>query len=100
MASCSKTKEKEMRDFGRIIEKIEKQRIKKISHFSQFSLGMCVEAALGKYQSNKGKIVLISPKKTSVIVEFANGKKARYFMNMKKNQEHINNLKITKKSNG
>ena len=86
-----------MKNFGKIIEKIEKERVNKISHFSQFSLGMFVEAALGKYQTNKGKIIGVSPKRTSIIVEFQNGTKVRYFMNKKKNKEHITNLRITKK---
>jgi hypothetical protein len=73
-----------------IIDQIESQRIKKISLLQEFTVGRTV-----KYKDKIGKVQSVSPKKTSVIVEFTDKTRKRFFMNKRANKETIEQLSLT-----
>lgn len=74
-----------------IIDRIEGQRIKKMNQIQSMKLGTIV-----KYQSQRGVIVEVSAKQTSVIVEFVDKTKKRFFMNKRKNSETLDSLSLHK----
>jgi len=77
-----------------IIDKIESQRIKKMNRLQEMSVGTQV-----KYREKIGLIIEVSPKQTSIIVEFADQTKKRFFMNKRKNHETLESLSLHKTLN-
>jgi len=73
-----------------IINQIESERIKKISLLQEFTVGRTV-----KYKNKIGKVQSVSPKKTSVIIEFTDKTRKRFFMNKRANKETIEQLSLT-----
>jgi hypothetical protein len=73
-----------------IIDQIESERINKISLLQEFTIGRTV-----KWKDKIGKVQSISPKKTSVIVEFTDKTRKRFFMNKRANKETIEQLSLT-----
>ena len=81
---------KQLSKLVEIIDQIESERINKINLLQEFTVGRTV-----KYKNKIGKVQSISPKKTSVIVEFANKTRKRFFMNKRANKETIEQLSLT-----
>lgn len=70
-----------------IIDKIENQRLGKMKKLEEMKIGTRV-----KHKNKTGTIIEISPKFTSVIVEFEDKSKKRFFMNKRKNNETLTEL--------
>ena len=81
---------KQLSKLVEIINQIESERINKINLLQEFTIGRTV-----KWKNKIGKVQSISPKKTSVIVEFTDKTKKRFFMNKRSNKETIEQLSIT-----
>jgi hypothetical protein len=74
-----------------IIDQIEKDRLTKMNKLQEFTVGKTV-----KWKSKVGKVQSISPKKTSVIIEFTDKTKKRFFMNKRANKETLDSLSLTR----
>jgi len=84
-------KSKNISSIKQIIERIEHQRVQKISNLDRFKEGTIVEK-----NGRKGKVIAISPKRTSIIVEWNDTKKkSRFFMNKRGKNRIIDELKLT-----
>jgi len=70
-----------------IIDKIESERIKKISALQELKVGRKVS-----YMGRQGQVTEVSPKFTSVIVEFHDKTRLRFFLNKRKNKKTIDEL--------
>lgn len=70
-----------------IIDRIENQRLVKMERLDELAVGTKV-----KYQRSVGIIIEVSPKLTSVIVEFEDKSQKRFFMNKRKNHESLSEL--------
>ena len=71
-----------------VIERIEKDRINKLTTLQNLRVGTKVN-----YRGKAGIITEVSTKFTSVVVEF-DGKKKRFFMNKRKGVKTINELGV------
>ena len=74
-----------------IIDRIENQRIAKMNKLQEMKIGTKV-----KNGRKVGFIVEVSPKQTSIIVEFSDKTRKRFFMNKRKNHETLDNLSMHK----
>lgn len=92
MVRDRKIEKKEVKTLSQIIDKIETERVQKISNLQKYTVGTLVEIKSGKYRGRKGRVIEVSPKRTSVIVEFRNSDKQRYFLNKKGKRELISSL--------
>jgi hypothetical protein len=84
-------KTKEIPKLITIIESIENKRIGKSTKFEQFKIGKVV-----KYNNEFGIVISISPHKTSLIVEFKNGKKSRFSLNKRAKNVTVDSLSLHK----
>jgi hypothetical protein len=72
-----------------IIDRIENHRIKKMKQLQEMTVGRPV-----RYGQKLGVVMEVSPKQTSVIVEFTDSTKKRFFMNKRKNNETLDSLSL------
>jgi hypothetical protein len=82
-----KTKEDNVKSIVNIIEHIEQTRIAKLSKIQEFSVGKNV-----KYNNKLGKVVSMSRRQTSILVEFENKSTKRFYINKRKNNENVQSL--------
>jgi hypothetical protein len=75
----------------KIIERIERQRIKSLSNIQKFKPNTLVE-----YLGEPGFVLKVSPKLTSIIIEFREDKRIKFFTLKKKGRRSINELSIIK----
>jgi len=74
-----------------IIDRIENQRLQKINRLQEMKIGSKV-----RHGRQIGVIIEISPKQTSIIVEFTDKSRKRFFMNKRKNHVTLESLSLHK----
>jgi len=74
-----------------IIDKIESERIGKISQLQEFKVGTRV-----RHRSRAGVVIAVSPKRTSVLVEFTDKTQKRFFVNKRAKNPTLDQLSMSK----
>jgi len=74
-----------------IIDRIEAQRLGKIKKLQEYAVGRKV-----RYHSKMGSVIEISPKKTSILVEFTDKTQKRFFVNRRAENSTLDELSMHK----
>ena len=88
-----------MKKLLQIINRIEKERIHTLDLFEQYSVGNKLLIKEGKYSGKTGTVIKISPNKTSIIVEFEDKTKQRFFLKKRSDRQLISFTKIINRIN-